>query len=227
MTYWENIQRFLDDGAIYAKHYCTQPQHSISYEEINSRRGGQYTTPCQSSIHAFVPFYFSPCTGMAFAISKQRVDLKNPQGHTLRKAISDDVVYIVSNTSRYIEANNKFYFTDVPCNTMAPAPRYSDDITQLPTLVNWAAFNEMPFKGVINEITYSGACKYFKNDLSVPHRQNRAKHRMAEFMVKDQIPLQYIDCLVTKTVQIKSLLEGMIRNSGIDIPVHCKPDCYY
>ena len=227
MTYWENIQQFLNDGAIYAKNYRNQLQHSISYENINNRRGTVYSTPCGNNLHDYLPFYFSPCTAMAYAISCGNVDLNDVNGEYLRKSSSKDLAFIVSHTNSFIQHEDSLYFTNVACNSMSPQPKYESDLNCLEAHVDWSVFDEDNLKAKISEIGYNGVCKDFNNKSDNVRYTNRKAKRMAEFMVKDYISLQYITCIVTNTDKIKHQVEKMIRKAGLEIPVYCKPDCYY
>jgi hypothetical protein len=50
---------------------------------------------------------------------------------------------------------------------------------------------------------------------------------MAEFLVKDAVPLSMFDCIVTRSALIKSAVESMMEATDIDLPVYAKPGCYY
>ncbi len=163
MTYWENIQQFLNDGAIYAKNYRTQPQHSISYENINNRRGTDYSTPCGNNLHNYLPFYFSPCTSMAYTISCGNVDLNDVAGVPLRKSSNEDLAFIVSHTSSFTQHRDSLYFTNVACNSMSPQPKYESDLNCLETHIDWSVFDEGNLKAQIPEIGYNGVCRYQHN----------------------------------------------------------------
>jgi len=46
-------------------------------------------------------------------------------------------------------------------------------------------------------------------------------------MVKDFVPLELIDCIVTKNDAVKTRIEHWMNTSDFDIPVYSKPGCYF
>lgn len=226
MMHYRNVEQILNDGAIFAKNFQIQPGYQISYEEIVNKRGTDFKTPNNEVVNDFVPFYFSPRTSMAHAISMGKVPLRDPKGTNLGTANMNDVIFMVSHTSHFQNAGLPFWFTDVACNSGAVVPEYKNDLSELQSHVEWSLFEEMPTVATIPEIGYNGVCQYFFDRDKPPQHNNRSTKRMAEFMVKDQVPLSYIDCIVTKNEPIKQSLEAWIKASKFDIPVYVKPGCY-
>jgi len=223
-----NIPQFLADGAVWAKnHDPMQPCFQTSYAGIVERRGTEeFQTPCDSVVNDFVPFYFSPITAMAYAIHVGNVSLRDVNGEEIRTATSEDIVFLVSITDHFENADLPFYFTNVACNNRVEIPRFENDLAKIGTHIDWSLFDEAPYKAMIPEIGYNGVCQYFHSrDVGV--HGNRSAQRMAEFMVRDELPLRYIDCIITKTAAIKAIVEQQIQASHWDIPVHAKQDCYF
>ena len=125
---------------------------------------------------------------MAFAISQGKVKFKNPNGDDFGPSRNEEVVFYVCNPDRVHNAKLKYLFTNIACNS-ALAPKFSDDIENLESHVNWPLFDEGPTMARIPEIGYSGACKYANNRDSPAKYQNRKQERMAEFLVGDHFPL--------------------------------------
>lgn len=201
--------------------------YQTSYENIVRRRNTvEFQTPCGNVVNDFVPFYFSPITAMASAIHAGNVNLGGFTGEVLCTAKSENIVFLVSNTLHFERANLPFYFTNVACNSQAEIPKFESDLSKLNTHIDWSLFDEAPYKAMIQEIGYNGVCKYFFNRDDGTHG-NRSTHRMAEFMIKNEVSLGYIDCIITKNEDIKSTIEQQIQASHWNIPVFAKPDCYF
>ena len=164
---------------------------------------------------------------MAYTISCGNVDLNDVAGVPIRKSSNEDLAFIVSHTSSFTQHKDSLYFTNVACNSMSPQPKYEPDLNCLETHIDWSVFDEDSLKAQIPEIGYNGVCRYQHNKSDNVRYINRTAKRMAEFMVKNYIPLQYITCIVTNTDKVKQQVEGMIRKARLEIPVYCKPDCYY
>ena len=228
MTHYLNLQRYLADGALYAKNSArVQAGYRISFDEIVSRRGtAMFTAPCGSNINDFVPFYFSPITKMAFTIHKRNVDLKAPGGENLGRASMDDVAFLVVDPDRLFLSGRDCWFTNIACNSAIP-PLYENDPAKLETHVDWPLFDDKPRIGAIHEIGYDGVCQW-QHDLDVPiaHKQ-RSKKRMAEFMVKDHLKMCEVSCIVLKTDKHAKEVLSWVRAAGEKIPVFVKPGCYF
>ncbi len=227
MSYYQNVEQILKDGGIYAKNYRDQPQHSISYSNINNRRGSQYKTPEGELLHDYVPFYFSPITAMSYTIHRGNVPLMDPSGVDLGCANDEDVVFLVSRTESVQRADLKFCFTNVACNSQAPAPEYENDLSKLSNHIDWSLFDEVPKTATIDEIDYSGVGRYFRDFDSPERYNNRSTKRMAEFMVRDIFPVELLDCIVTKKKSIKSEIESWIRSENLNLSVYQKTGCYF
>jgi hypothetical protein len=201
--------------------------YQTSYASIVARRGSsEFETPCGLVVSDFVPFYFSPITAMASAIDAGKVSLRNPNGEVIDTAVSENIVFLVSNTKYFENTKHPIYFTNVACNSKAEIPDFERELSKIDTHINWSLFDESPYKAKIPEIGYGGVCRYFFDRDDGVHG-NRSAHRMAEFMVKDEVPLDYIECIVVGSEKIKAIIEKQIDVSHWDIPVLKKPDCYF
>jgi len=227
LTYYKNVEFFLRDGAVFAKnHKPLQRCWRTSYQDIVNRRGTDFWTPDGDNINDYVPFYFSPKTPMAYTIFMENVPLVSPDGMGYGMAKQGDIVFLVSTAQMVAQSQMPFWFSDVACNTMAPQPNYSNDISQIENHIQWQFFDETPKSGHIPEIGYNGVCSWFQNrDDGIHH--NRASHRGAEFMVKDALPMNLVDCIVVNNNDIKNQIETWMQASNFDIPVYVKTGCYF
>ena len=181
MTHFRNVERHMAEGSLYARNNpLGSAQYSICYNEIVQRRGTQISTPNGQNINEYVAFYFSPCTVMAFAISQGKVKFKNPNGDDFGPSRNEEVVFYVCNPDRVHNAKLKYLFTNIACNS-ALAPKFSDDIENLESHVNWPLFDEGPTMARIPEIGYSGACKYANNRDSQPNIKIASKSAWQSF----------------------------------------------
>jgi len=228
LTYYKNIIQFLTDGAIWAKnHVPMQRCYQTSYANIVNRRGtAEFQTPCGCVVNDFVPFYFSPVTAMSYTIYRGNVDLRGCDGVKIGVARSDEIVFLVSNTQHFQDIGCLIYFTNVGCNSQVIVPKFKSDLSDLDTHVNWPLFDELPKKAQIPEISYDGVCKYFLDKDDGIHK-SRNSQRMAEFMVKEEVSMSYIDCIIVQNEDIKIKLDQQMQNSDWDIPIYVKPGCYF
>lgn len=228
MTHYKNLQTYFAAGNLYAKNNRNvQAGYRISFDDIVARRGSAaFTTPCGSNVNDFVPFYFSPCTKMAYSIHIGNVPLKAPNGTELGIANMDDVAYIVVNPTALFASGRSFWFTDIACNSGFPAT-YSRDTAGLETHVAWPLFDDTPTMGRITEIGYEGVCRWqHDRDHPVEH-QMRSKKRMAEFMVKDRLQMDEVSCIVLKNEKHLAEVQTWVNASLTQLPVYVKPGCFF
>lgn len=228
MTHYLDCATFFADGELRSKnHGLGQPCHRTSYESIVNRRGTDFKTPCGRPVNDHVAFYFSPLTSMAFTIAKGNVPLIGPAGAHLGMATMDDRVFFVANVEKFANAGLSYWFSDIACNSLSPPPNFDDDVGKIEGHVDWSLFDEFPMAASIAEIGYKGVTKYFADRDDPPRWANRSRKRMAEFLVRDAIPLSMFDCIITKTDWIKAQVESMMKRAGVALPVYTKSGCYF
>ncbi|MES2433399.1 MAG: DUF4433 domain-containing protein [Pseudomonadota bacterium] len=228
-VYLADIATFLLDGEVRAKNHARrQPCHQASYQEIVDRRGTQaFPMPCGGVVNDYVPFYFSPITAFTYTIFMGNVSLTAPDGTNLGQAKEDDRVFLVARPQRVATAGLTCCFSDFALNSRAPMPSVETDLTRLETHVYWNVFDEIPLVASIPEVGYAGVCQFFKNMATPPERQARREKRMAEFLVRDAVPLSLIDCIIAKNEQVGDKLSQMMHASAWNIPIHVKRGCYF
>lgn len=220
---------FLCDGEIRSKNNPnTQRCHQTSYQEIVARRATSlFTMPHGGVVNDYIPFYFSPITSFTYTISIGNVDLRSPGGDVLRKASDSERIFLVCDIDGFSQSALNYCFSNFALNSMAPIPAVECDIGKLNEHVYWDLFDESPKVADISEIGYEGVCKYFASVASPPERQNRSQKRMAEFLVKDAVPLSYVTCIIAKTPEMQQNLRQMMAVSRWNIPIYAKPGCYF
>lgn len=219
----------LSDGEIRSKnHPVPQRCHQTSYQQIVERRGTKlYRMPHGGVVNDYVPFYFSPKTSFTYTIHLGNVDLRAPDGTVICKATDDERVFFVCDTDGFIGSDLKYCFSDFALNSLAPLPIMEHDLQNLAAHVHWDVFDDHPMGAQIPEIGYAGVCGYFQNQASPPARQNRSQKRMAEFLVKDALPLSYVTCIVVKTAALQQNLQHIVDASHWSIPIYTKAGCYF
>lgn len=228
-VYFGDTATFLKDCEIRAKnHTAGQVCHQTSYQGIVDRRGTDtFEMPCGGVVNDYVPFYFSPITSFSFTIHKGNVPLISPNGENLGKACDDERIFLVGRVSQLISAGLDICFSDFPLNSRAPMPKVVTDIKHLEDHVHWDVFDEYPRKGAIPEIGYVGVHKFFHNMSNPQSWQTRSQKRMAEFLVRDALPLNFIDCIVAKSDAMRDKLQMTMDASNWNIPIYAKRGCYF
>ncbi|MDX1016377.1 DUF4433 domain-containing protein [Sinorhizobium medicae] len=228
MTHYRDCARFFADKELRSKnHNHAQLCHQTSYASIVNRRGTDYQTPCGRAINDHVAFYFAPLTSMAYTIYMGNVDLIDPDGVAQGKATMDDRVFFVAGVDKFADSQLPFWFSDIACNSKSPPPRFDSDLSKIETHVDWSLFDDGYYAAAIPEIGYTGVTRYCGNRDDPVRYQDRGRRRMAEFLVRDAIPLTLFDCIITKTDWIKAQVESMMHGTGVDLPVLAKRGCYF
>lgn len=225
---WD-LKAFLDDGEIRAKNH-PEPQllHQTSYENIVATRGTPiFDLPHGGVVNDYVPFYFSPLTGFTYTISRGNVDLRCPENRLLGKARDAERIFFVCDLDVIDHADLQYCFSNLALNTAAPMPTLDTDLANLPDHVAWSVFDDPPYKAQISEIGYEGVCEYFASRPTPQKYQIRSKQRMAEFLIKDAVPLSLVACIVVKDATLRQNLQPIMESSRWDIPILVKPGCYF
>jgi len=205
-----------------------QACHQTSYQEIVDRRGtAEFQMPCGGVVNDYVAFYFSPLTAFTFTIDRGNVNLRDLDGSILGSATSDDRVFLVANVEQFRNAGSELHFSDFPLNSQASLPTLENDLNKLESHVHWDVFDDAPKVARIPEVGFDGVCKYFADRDTPARYQNRSSKRMAEFLVKDAVSLNLIDCIIAKNGNIGENLQRRMDASNWNIPVYAKPGCYF
>lgn len=227
-VYCGDLATFLTDREIRAKlHIAGQRCHQTSYQAIVDRRGtAEFPMPCGGVVNDYVPFYFSPLTSFTYTIHKGNVPLTSPTGINLGVARSEDRIFIVCKVDDFRNSGLQYCFSNFPLNSEVPRPILNSNLDELETHVFWDVFDEFPHSANIPEIGYNGVCSYFHNT-DAPERQLRRQKRMAEFLVRDAVPLSLVKCVVANNLALRDRLQRVMDVSGYNIPIYVNAGCYF
>lgn len=224
---YRDIPTFLDDMEVRSKNFIPkQACHQTSEAAIVGRRGQyEFRLPHGGVVNDYVAFYFSPITAFAFKIHQGNVPVFSPEGENLGQSDVKNRVFLVADTDTLFNAGLHCCYSNMALNTLAPFPEMDADPDNLDTHINWSLFNEHPIVAKIPEIEYPGVCQYFF-DGTQEHQHNRRRIRMAEFLVKDAVPIDALRCVIVYNDTQKNYIQFAMNRAGIELPVYIKPDCF-
>ncbi|MEB1361258.1 DarT ssDNA thymidine ADP-ribosyltransferase family protein [Xanthomonas campestris] len=195
-----DLKNFLADGEVRSKnHHAAQKCHQTNYENlIELRSTNAFQLPYGGVVNDYVAFYFSPVTSFTYAIHQgQKVNVTSPDGSDLGRSSLEDRLFLVAKVQDIAESGAYYCFSNLALNSHNNQAIISNDISLLPQIVNWAAFDEQPKVAGITEIGYSGVCKYFQETVG---REHRRQARMAEFLVKSSVPFGLFSAIIAPNV---------------------------
>jgi ssDNA thymidine ADP-ribosyltransferase, DarT len=147
----------------------------------------------------YVPFYFAARSPMLYAIHMGNVPTYSGG--------QDEVVYLVTSTTAVVEHRLPFVYTDR--NAALTFARYSNDIAELDSLVDWQLMEG----------------QWFNNTNTEPDRRER---RMAELLVHEHVPWNAILGIAVRTAARAGQASAALASVGIDsLPVRTRADWYF
>jgi hypothetical protein len=224
---YRDILTFLNDGAIRSKNFNpTQHCHQTSYQNlVNRRNTAIFQIPGGGVVNDYVAFYFSPVTSFTFTIHKGNVPVVSPTGADLGASQLADRAFVVCKVETLAGSGLDCCYSDSALNSNALLPTIINDLSAIENHVHWKMFDEHPLTAAIPEIGYAGVCKWFHSRMTPQHLQ-RKERRMAEFLVRDSLSLEFVECIVTPNAQRTSFLQQQMDSSRWSIPIYDKAGCF-
>ncbi|MDR1847865.1 MAG: DUF4433 domain-containing protein [Bacteroidales bacterium] len=209
MTHIENIPHILQYGITNRYSINANPNYKnigdislIDYrkdKQIQIDNGlGKNENNKKITLGDFIPFYFWYKMPMLYVI-------KNGGNFVPKATKSEEIIYLVCGVKQIINDKTvEYYFSDGHPVGFLSSLYDCSKINDLITIVDWKSIKENNWGGVDNR------------DLK--------RKKAAEFLVKDDIPTQYILHYICYNENTKSRLENMkIDSSKIDV----NPEAYY
>jgi ssDNA thymidine ADP-ribosyltransferase, DarT len=119
------------------------------------------------------------------------------------------------------------YFSNIALNSLDSEIVFGNTLGELKDGVIWSLFDDPPMTSHIPEIGYGGVCQYFHNRDTPAAQQNRSRHRMAEFLVRERLPLNLVQCIVVQNENIADHVRGVLAANDWEIPVLVKQGCFF
>ena len=207
-----NLKTICREGALLAKNVVTVA--GLNYQNIahggaqGARADKTVPVPPGGTVHDFVPFYFAPRSPMLSAIHNGKVE-----GCQVSQ---QDIVHFETTVDRVTAGGEPFVFFER--NATLAYSRAFTDLTRLDTIA-WDLLTEEP--------KLDGFCKYFQNRYQVERYVDRMERRMAEFMVRDRVPLSQFTRVGVCNVQQARLVLAILQSEGVTLPVVVMPDWYF
>jgi hypothetical protein len=180
---------------------------NIAHEEIQDRRNQKIVEEIKT-LHDYVPFYFAPRSPMLYCNHKQNIPNAKPQ---------EEIIYFVANAEKIASHSLEFLFYDQhPVTATAKQYNNLDDLKK----INWELFFEQPQIG--------GYCKYWQDNINEPRYVKRKAIRQAEFLIHQQISIDYIDLIAVQNKTTLKNVEEILRSYNIrNIKLEIKSEWYY
>ncbi|MEM0577004.1 type II toxin-antitoxin system toxin DNA ADP-ribosyl transferase DarT [Flavobacterium polysaccharolyticum] len=191
MVHWQNVEYILQNGLCCRDHVTADPDYiNIGHLQlISDRHDHPIALPNAGSLGDYVPFYFAGHSPMLYLIKN------GYQGVTKRP--QEDIVYLVCKFETIENSGLEYVFTDRNAKI---------------SIANFYT-NKQDFEKLHWEVINS---KHWNNDESNWSRQD---YKQAEFLIKNHVPVQYINAIVVKNEERKIYFEELLTKLALDIKV--------
>ncbi len=213
ITAIDNLNAICQSGALICKNGCTS--QGVNYQNIahsgaqGSRAAICVPNPPGGTIHDYVPFYFAPRSPMLSAIDNGRVS-----GCSYRQ---EDILHFETTVPNVLQRNQDIVFYDLNA-TLQWSTAYTD-IQELPNKVSWDLITAIP--------RLDGYCKYFFNRPSIAEHVDRMEKRMAEFLVKQSVPLNVITRIGVINEDKARMVSTLLQQNNVSLQVDVMHDWYF
>ena len=201
LTHHRNLPSILGTGGLWSPNHrppeCVV-QQSSAYENLQNVRA-QRIVPCGpgGNLHDYTPFYFGERSPMLYANHRGFVRC-NPEGQ-------GPLIYLVSSAERIQAEGHGFVFTDG--HALHAYTRYFDDLHHLSD-IDWPTVH-----------THQWA-----NREDDPDRKRR---KQSEFLVYRFMPVSLIESVVVLNHEIRTIVQQIFCDRGVDLPVRIDGSWYY
>lgn len=208
-----NLPAIFAAGALLSKNGGAAA--GINYQNIahagaqGARAVRAVPNPPGGLVHDFVPFYFAPRSPMLFAINGGRVAECQWR--------QTDIVHFETTVQCLVARGRPFVFYDRNA-TLAFSTPYTD-LAHLDTAVAWDLMTEAP--------QLDGYCKFWQNNPAVARYADRMERRQAEFLVRDNVPLDCMTRLGVIDAARQAQVLALLAQAGVALTVDIMPAWYF
>ena len=213
ITAIDNLDAICQAGALICKNGCAS--QSINYQNIahsgaqGSRAAIGVPNPPGGTVHDYVPFYFAPRSPMLSAIDNGRVADCNYK--------QDDILHFETTIPNVFAQNQEIVFFDLNATLQWSNP-YTD-VQEIPNKVAWDLITDNP--------RLDGYCKYFFNRPTTAKHVDRMEKRMAEFLVKQSVPLDVMTRIGVANEDKAALVRRLLQQNSVSLQVDVMHDWYF
>lgn len=150
----------------------------------------------------YVPFYFAPLSPMMYRIACDHRDGKD----RAYRGGDHPLIYLGTTVEALIGAGCQWVATDGNARTATTS--FTADLDQADTMVDWDLMH----------------AERWHNTFDDPDRQRR---RMAEFLVRDQVPLAAIRWFAAYSDGYADRIRAALGRRDLRNRIHVRPDLYY
>jgi len=201
-THIENLGSVVTSGLCCDNVMASPAQQfvNVGNQEIKARRRARSVPlPPGGVVADYVPFYFAARSPMLYAIHMNNV--------STYVGGQDEVVYLVTSTAAVTELRLPFVFTDR--NASLALARYSNDLTEIGSLVDWPLMENMMFRNTDRD-------------------PDRVERRMAEFLVQQHLPFEAVLGVAARTDARAEQVSQLLTSLGFEAtPVATRASWYF
>lgn len=190
-----NVAYILEQGMYCIGHPLFDPNNIFIGDSTLTEQRHDFAVPLigRGNLGNYVPFYFGYRSPMLFNIA---TGYRN-----IVKRPQSDIVYIVCKLQTFMTNACPFIFTDGHAKNQAT--QFFTDVADLNKL-DWDSVHALTWK----------------NTSDNPDRMRR---KQAEFLVKAEVPPQYIAALVVYDAATKAEMDKLVQEMGLSMGVHVNP----
>jgi ssDNA thymidine ADP-ribosyltransferase, DarT len=195
----DNLNWLLDHGL----HCFNSGTHAPNYvnigniELIDKRKLCPVRIPPMGYLADYIPFYFTPFSPMLLNIRSGYAGVQ--------KRSNEEIIMLVSSLNHVRELGLPFVFTDA--HAYARLSNYYKDLVDLKR-IDW---------GILQR-------RDFKSDENDPNKKERYQ---AEALIYKHVPVHGLLGIVCYTEKIGVIIEQMLKDRNLKLPVHCRVDWYF
>ncbi len=199
ITHRRNLPWLLDHG-LHCSSSDIQDDDFItigSQDLIQGRATHQLPMAPGGVLADYIPFYFTPYSPMLLNIVT---------GRNVQKRPKSDIVILVSSLPKVEEAGVQYLFSDRHAYLINA--EFSDNITDLATMVRWDLLQ----------------ARDFKKD---PEDPEKSELYQAEALIHQHLPVDALKGIVTYNETVKAEIQALADERQLDLSVYSKPSWFF